>query len=61
MVKDLWQFKGVTYDNSLINLEEEIDRSLSRSDKERLCKSSNGFKEIKKFFTDLLHRQYLMS
>ena len=47
MAKDLWQFTGVTYDNRLITVEEEIDRSFSRSDAERLCKSRNGFKEIR--------------
>ena len=47
MAKDLWQFIGVTYDNRLITVEEEIDRSFSRSDAERLCKSRNGFKEIR--------------
>ena len=46
MAKDLWQFTGVTYDNRLITVEEEIDRSFSRSDAERLCKGRNGFKEI---------------
>ena len=47
MAKDIWQFTGVTYDNVLITVEEEIDRGLTRSDAERLCKSRNGLKEIR--------------
>ena len=46
MAKSLWKFTGLTYDNVLITVEEEIDMYLSRSDAERLCMSRNGLKKI---------------
>ena len=47
MAKDLWEFTGVTYDNRLETVREEIDRSSTRSDANRKCMSRNGFKEIR--------------